>query len=275
MFYNFQRKHDFLQKYPLDRANRVFDMIAPMEEELDTDVADANYRDLKLIMSQIVFATTSTYYTYINILDQYVNYSIQSGNSKQNENSVRRASKEIDLSITNIKTFYPKDDLDLASYLNQMLGKPQVNGTYVKIYALIALYYCGFSKEQILKLKYEDLNFQLSVTDDYYIYPSLLPAIQCAYKSTTYVSRGGGVRYYPKNIDHHIIQGGDMKVFKLSATTLNKLKGNSDRFFTLEHIRVAGEWYKRFLREQYITDTMQNNKYGQEHDYQKYKETYY
>ena len=66
-----------------------------------------------------------------------------------------------------------------------------------------------------------------------------------------------------------------MKVFKLSAATLNKLKGDSDRFFTLEHIRVAGEWYKRFLREQYITDTMQNNKYGQEHDYQKYKETYY
>lgn len=275
MFYNFQRKYDFLQKYPLDRANRVFDMIAPMEEELDIDIADANYRDLKLIMSQIVSASTSTYYAYINILDQYVGYSIQSGNSQQSVNFVRQASKEIDPNTINIRTFYPKDDLDLQEYLNQVLGKPQINGAYVKIYALIALYYCGFSKEQILKLTYEDLNFLLSATDDCYIYPSLLPAIQCAYKSTTYISRGGGVCYYPKNINHQIIQNSDIKVFSLSASTLNRLKGNSERFFTLEHIRVAGEWYKRFLREQYTTNVIQNSTSRKEHDYQKYKETYY
>lgn len=275
MFYNFQRKHDFLQKYPLDRANRVFDMIASMEEKLNTDIADANYSDLKLIMSQIVSASTSTYYAYINILDQYVDYSIQSGSSQQSVNFVRQASKEIDSNTINIRTFYPKDDFDLEEYLNQVLGKPQINGAYVKIYALIALYYCGFSKEQILKLTYEDLNFQLSATDDYYIYPSLLPAIQCAYKSTTYISRGGGICYYPKNIDHHIIQDSDIRVFNLSAATLNRLKENSDRFFTLEHIRVAGEWYKRFLREQYTSSVVQNNTFWKEHDYQKYKKAYY
>lgn len=279
-FFNKENKKQYLNtlddKRKIEDTAVAFRQIAPIEEELNTDISCANEEQISYILQNWIVSTHRRYIHLKNLLNEYIDYEIECGFSNQTYNTFRKVTNRRSYNVdASIYEKYPQDDAELYDILVLLFGKPNVNTQYVSHFAFLCLVFSGFKNNEILELSKKDMDFENCTIKGKEISEVFWSVIVNSLKTNIIIGRGGKEIFILNNmiIKHNV--NDYVRVLKQTISLCKKGQANSNipKGLSITTIRLAGMWYSAYLRERNGFPLMLPDYHIK--NYQNYKKAYW
>lgn len=280
-FYNINNKQAYIvgidNKVKLNNTISVFNNIAPLEDELQTDICDMNEEQILYLLRQLNISSNTGYLRIKRIINEYINFTIIHNLSKNKSNIFKNIIKNFTIDNP-IYNKYPKDYNDLYNNLVVLFGEPKVDSQYVSHFAFLCLVYLQVPNDEILSLQKQDIDFNNMIIKGYHIPKVFWSPIIASLNTKVLIGRGGKsinvpidrqnfvIKFYAKDFIRVIIES-------ISKTKRMNINDIGIKNISLENIRDAGMFYMCYQNENLgVNPTIPMSKLSQ---YNQYKECYW
>ena len=280
-FYNKDRKEKYLNTLQNEREKIdlavAFNQISSLEKQFNVDISDADQSTLMMILRLWEVSSYCRYKRFIKLIEKYVEYEVESGNSLQTYNVFAKAVKQVKYNVdASIYSNYVRDPEDLLTALTNIFGYSNIGSRYVFHIAFLVLLYNGFDNKEILELNELDIDKDNQTIKGIKIYDVFWKPIINAFLTKTVVFKRGQVIDAPPHQYSHIIKSAANDFIKVVREDLyrNKQKAeNIPKGLSFSTIKMSGKWFKFYMDEQ--IGIMPWDKLSDFTDYKNYKKAYW
>lgn len=190
--YNSDLKTRFIREYTdvlsvAEKCKNLFNNIEKYEVEWNADICTVEKEKLSVILSNLVGLRTKNQYGLLKILRAYSGWCIKNGV----ENACSAMLDIRDVGLEKIKEQMVCNPLHLDRYLDEICDDHSYETTDVVIRCYCWLAYMGFSEEEILDIRVDDVDFDYMIVKHNHkeapIYRESLRAFKQCVKATSFL----------------------------------------------------------------------------------------
>lgn len=162
--YNSDLKTRFIREYTdvlsiAEKCKNLFNSVEKYEIEWGADICTVDKERISTVLSDLVGLRTKNQYGLLKILRTYSNWCIKNGV----ENACDSMLNINDVGLEKIRNQMVSSPLHLDRYLNEICDERSLETTDMVIRCYCWLAYMGFSEDEILNIKVDDVDFDYMV----------------------------------------------------------------------------------------------------------------